>query len=49
VAGGEPIREREIGLGRKLMFTAHTAALGLDDSLMERGIVDSSGMMDFLH
>jgi acyl carrier protein len=30
------------------LFTTDTAALGLDDSLLERGIVDSSGMMEII-
>ncbi len=30
------------------LFTPDTTALGLDDSLLERGIVDSSGMMEII-
>jgi acyl carrier protein len=30
------------------LFTTDTEALGLDDSLLERGIVDSSGMMEII-
>jgi acyl carrier protein len=30
------------------LFTSDTSALGLDDSLLERGIVDSSGMMEII-
>jgi acyl carrier protein len=30
------------------LFTTDTEALGLDDSLLERGIVDSSGMMEVI-
>ena len=30
------------------LFTTDPAALGLDDSLLERGIVDSSGMMEII-
>jgi len=30
------------------LFTADTTALGLDDSLLERGIVDSNGMMEII-
>jgi acyl carrier protein len=30
------------------LFTTDPAALGLDDSLLDRGIVDSSGMMEII-
>jgi acyl carrier protein len=30
------------------LFTNDTSALGLDDSLLERGVVDSSGMMEII-
>ena len=30
------------------LFTTDPAALGLDDSLLERGVVDSSGMMEII-
>jgi acyl carrier protein len=30
------------------LFTTDASALGLDDSLLERGIVDSSGMMEII-
>ena len=30
------------------LFTTDTSALGLDDSLLERGVVDSSGMMEII-
>jgi acyl carrier protein len=30
------------------LFTTDTAALGLDDSLLENGVVDSSGMMEII-
>jgi acyl carrier protein len=30
------------------LFTADTAALGLDDSLLGRGIVDSTGMLEII-
>ena len=30
------------------LFTKDTSALGLDDSLLERGVVDSSGMMEII-
>jgi acyl carrier protein len=30
------------------LFTTDAAALGLDDSLLERGVVDSSGMMEII-
>jgi len=30
------------------LFTTDTTALGLDDSLLGRGIVDSSGMMEII-
>lgn len=30
------------------LFTTDTSALGLDDSLLENGIVDSSGMMEII-
>jgi acyl carrier protein len=30
------------------LFTTDTSALGLDDSLLEKGVVDSSGMMEII-
>jgi acyl carrier protein len=30
------------------LFTADTSALGLDDSLLGRGIVDSTGMLEII-
>ena len=30
------------------LFTSDTAALGLDDSLLGRGIVDSTGMLEII-
>ena len=30
------------------LFTTNASALGLDDSLLERGVVDSSGMMEII-
>ena len=30
------------------LFTTDTSALGLDDSLLDRGIVDSTGMMEIV-
>jgi acyl carrier protein len=30
------------------LFTKDTSALGLDDSLLERGIVDSTGMLEVI-
>jgi acyl carrier protein len=30
------------------LFTTDPGALGLDDSLLERGVVDSSGMMEII-
>ena len=30
------------------LFTTDTSALGLDDSLLERGVVDSNGMMEII-
>jgi len=30
------------------LFTADQSALGLDDSLLERGIVDSTGMLEII-
>jgi acyl carrier protein len=30
------------------LFTTDPAALGLDDSLLDRGVVDSSGMMEII-
>jgi len=30
------------------LFTSDTAALGLDDSLLSRGIVDSTGMLEII-
>lgn len=30
------------------LFTSDPAALGLDDSLLERGIVDSTGMLEII-
>ena len=33
---------------KNYLFTTDTSALGLDDSLLENGIVDSSGMMEII-
>jgi acyl carrier protein len=30
------------------LFTTDTAALGVDDSLLDRGVVDSNGMMEII-
>jgi acyl carrier protein len=30
------------------LFTTDTSALGLDDSLLEKGVIDSSGMMEII-
>jgi acyl carrier protein len=30
------------------LFTTDTSALGVDDSLLERGVVDSSGMLEII-
>jgi len=34
---------------RNYLFTTDTSALGLDDSLMENGIVDSTGMLEIIY
>ena len=45
----DPLRDKIRGfILENYLFTSDTAALGLDDSLLERGIVDSSGMMEII-
>ncbi len=45
----DPVRDkiRDFIL-QNYLFTADTTALGMDDSLLERGIVDSNGMMEII-
>jgi acyl carrier protein len=45
----DPVRDkvRDFIL-QNYLFTTDAAALGLDDSLLDRGIVDSSGMMEII-
>jgi acyl carrier protein len=45
----DPVRDkvRDFIL-QNYLFTTDHAALGLDDSLLERGVVDSSGMMEII-
>ena len=45
----DPVRDKVRSfILENYLFTTDTSALGLDDSLLENGVVDSSGMMEII-